>query len=108
VDSLLRVFVSVFLRRLSEHDGKTIISYFSNYETASANSHTPLNVLLRCASSALFIRDKERLRENLHDLCGCLDGGITCTRAGILEEDFIAAILQHILLHKYLIIKQFV
>ena len=92
----------------SEHDGETIISYFSNYETGSANSHTPLSVRQLCASYALFIRNKERLRENLHDLRGCLDGGITRARAGILEEDFIAAILQHILLHKYLIIKQFV
>lgn len=114
MDSLLRVVCVVcvvcvvFSRRLSVHDGVIIISYFSYYGTARANPHTLLRLLLPYTYHALFIRDKERLRENLHDLRGCLHGIIARASAGILEEYFIAAILQHILLDEDLIIKQLV
>ena len=83
--------ISVVRAALSR--GKLIMGFVSYYGTSQAASHT------------LLIGNEERLWVDLHHLRGRLQWIVARPRAGVLEEELIAAILNHRLLHERLIVK---
>lgn len=93
IRSFISVTSDISVVRAALSAGKLITGYVSYYGTGEAASHTSL------------IGNEERLRIDLHHLRGRLQRIIARSRAGILEEELIAAILNHGFLHEHLIVE---
>src|SRR5690348_8755291 len=92
IRSFMSVVSDISVVRAALSAGKLIMGYVSYYGTGQAASHTSL------------IRNEEWLRIDLHHLRGRLQRVVARTRAGVLKEELIAAILNHVFLHEHLIV----
>jgi len=93
IRSFISVASDISVVRAALSTGKLIMGFASYYKKGQAASHTSL------------IGDEERLRVDLHHLRGRLQRVIARPRAGVLEEELIATILNHGFLHEHLIVE---